>query len=457
MPIKRVALIVGVSALIVAALIAIYFVSSIRERGEGVKLIIVTRLYPEEQEAIRRAFLNSSIAKEYNIIDIEFRKEDYSKWAELSESGYVDGFFVGEKYIYDVLCGEGRLSSFTLKELVDVVKRLDRRYYGMDSKGGYCWVAVGQAVYGFIINKVFLEKHGLQEPQKWSDLAKVEYLKPLLLGESTGSFPRPTKSGTSRTVVHGILQKYGWEEGWRVLTIIAMVSNIVDSSEKARDEAAEGVVAVAPAYIGYGIEAEKAGHGAVFKVPKGEGILYLSLAAVASKAKHPKEMQAFILWLLSDEGQKTLARLFYYIPVREDVKGIEWVERIYSELKNNIFNYDRELATKTDKAVTAYFEAALADPDSNMLLKEIGRELALLLKNKKIDPSKAHEILSRVGKLLVIKDPWTGEEEAFTLEYAISINDKLKDKEEWAKFYNAVKTAAIEHYKKILDEIKTHE
>jgi ABC-type Fe3+ transport system substrate-binding protein len=454
MPAKKVALVVGVSALVVAALIAVYFVSSIREGREGVKLVIVTRLYPEEQEAIRKAFLNSSIAKEYNIIDVEFRKEDYSKWAELSESGYVDGFFVGEKYIYDVLCSEGHLSSFTLKELVDAVKRLDRRYYGMDSRGGYCWVAVGQAVYGFIINRVFLEKHGLQEPQKWSDLTKVDYLKPLLLGESTVSFPRPTKSGTSRTVVHGILQKYGWEEGWRVLTIIAMESSIVDSSEKARDEAAEGVVAVAPAYIGYGIEAEKAGHGAVFKVPKGEGILYLSLAAVASKAKHPKEMQAFILWLLSDEGQKTLARLFYYIPVREDVKGIEWVERIYSELKNNIFNYDRELATKIDKAVTAYFEAALADPDSNMLLKEIGRELALLLENKKIGLSKAHEILSSVGKLLVVKDPWTGRGEEFTLEYALSINDKLKDKEEWAKFYNAVKTAAIEHYRKILDEIK---
>lgn len=249
-----------------------------------------------------------------------------------------------------------------------------------------------------------------------------------------------------------MLQKYGWDMGWRLLTIIGVEASMVDSSEKARDDAAAGIVGVAPAYIGYGIEAEKAGRGAVFRVPKGEGILYMSLAAVASKAPHPEEMQVFIYWLLSDEGQKTLAKLFYYIPVRK-VEGIEWVERIYEQMKGNIFPYDRDFAERVDRAVTTYFEAAIADPDVNGLLHSIGRKVAEKLEKGELNATEAARLLYSLGVPLTIRDPVTGAEKEFTVEYAKSINGMLSDDRVRAEFYNAVKEAALKRYKSVLDSL----
>ncbi len=450
---RMMALAVALIIVAAAGLAALYlFGLAGSEAQRGVKLVIVTRLSPEEQKELRQAFLNTSFAKRYGIGDIEFMKVPYAEWASLAESGRVDGFLIGEKTVYDGLCRGGHLAVFDMKKLIEVVESLDPRYRGEASGGGYCWVAVGQAVYGYIVNKGFLQAHGLPEPETWGSLMNPVYLKPLLENAETVSYPRPSMSGTARTVMHGILQRYGWDRGWELLTVIGMEARIVDSSEKARDQAAEGVVGVAPAYIGYGIEAEKAGRDAVFKIPRHEGILYLSLAAVAKKAPHPKAMEAFILWLLSDEGQKTLARLYYYIPVRP-VKGIEWVERIYNEMKGNLFNYNRTLAERVDLAATTYFEAAIADPDSNALLKEIGLRIARLLEEGKISKEEAEKLLAETGKPLQIKDPWTGKSTAFTLEYAEAVNSKLQSSKNRQLFYNAVKDAAVARYHEILQRL----
>lgn len=448
----RLALVIGLVVLIVAGLMAFTVFRSAQGGEKGVTLVIVTRLYPEEQKALKSVFLNSSVAKKYGIRDIEFLKEDFAKWPQLAESGRVDGFLIGEKYIYQELCKQGHLAEMSFKPLLELIKDLDRGYYGAGPGGNPCWVVIGQAVYGFIVNRRFLEDNQLPEPDNWASLEAPVYLKPLLRGEETVSFPRPSKSGTARTVVHGLLQKYGWDKGWRLLTIIGVEASIVDSSEKARDDAAEGIVGVAPAYIGYGIEAEKAGKGAVFRIPKGEGILYMSLAAVASKSPHPREMQAFIYWLLSDEGQMSLARLFYYIPVRK-VEGIEWVERIYEQMKGNIFSYDRGFAEKVDRAVTTYFEAAIADPDVNGLLRSIGRKVAEKLEKGEMSREEAARLLYSLGAPLTIKDPVTGDRKTFTVDYAESINAKLGDDRVRAEFYNAVKEAALERYRAVLESL----
>jgi ABC-type Fe3+ transport system substrate-binding protein len=450
------ALAVALAIILAAGFIALYFLG---QAGNGaakagrVTLVVVTRLSPEEQRALKKAFLNSTVAKEYGIVDIDFRKVSYAQWKQLALSGKVDGFVIGEKLVYDQLCAQGAFAPLNSRDLLRLVDQVPSKLVGYHD-GKICWVAVGQAVYGFILNKLFLEKHGLPEPERWGSLMEPRYLLPLREGADTVSWPRPSMSGTARTTMHGILQRYGWDRGWQLLTIIGMEASIVDSSEKARDDAAEGLAGVAPAYIGYGIQAEKMSKGAaVFRIPKGEGILYISPAAVAAKAPHREAMEAFIAWLLSDEGQRTLARLYYYIPVRP-VKGIEWVERIYHEMQGNIFEYNRSLAELVDVAAMTYFEAAIADPDANALLKQVGRTLAEKLSSHEITLEKAEKILEALGEPLAIKDPWTGKQEKFTLSYAEQVNAKLTSQEARQLFYNAVKEAAISRYRQVLKELK---
>jgi len=449
---RRVAALVAIIVIIVAIGVGLALFKPWGGK-KSVVLKIVTRLSPEEQKAIKQAFLASDIAKKYHIKDIEFTKVDYSLWKQLALSNKVDLFFIGEKVVYDRLCREGAFAPITMDKLVNIINGLKPEFVGRDSKGNICWVAVGQAVYGYIINKNFLREYGLPAPVRWGSLENPVYLKPLLSHSYTVSFPRPTKSGTARTTMHGILQIYGWSDGWRLLTVIGMEAGIVDSSEKARDQAAEGIVGVAPAYIGYGIEAEKAGKGAVFEIPRGEGIAYISPVALAKKAPHPREAQAFILWLLSPEGQETIAKLFYYLPVR-NITGIAWVKEVYEKMKGNIFQYNRTLAEKVDLAATTYFEAAIADSDSNALLKEIGQLAAQLIEKGKLSKDKWLNIVSQLAPL-TIKDPWSGKTVKFTLSYAESINNKLQDSANRDKFYNAVKAAALDTYKKVLEELKS--
>jgi len=449
------ALMVALAVILVAGFAAFYFLGVAgngASEANQVTLVVVTRLSPEEQKALKDAFLNTSVAKKHGIVDIEFRKIGYAQWRQLALSGEVDGFVIGEKLVYDQLCREGALAPLVSEELRSLVKQLPPELRG-SGEDGTCWVAIGQAVYGFIVNRVFLEKHGLPAPERWGSLVDPVYLRPLLGGAYTVSWPRPSMSGTSRTTLHGILQRYGWEKGWQVLTAIGIEASIVDSSEKARDEAAEGLVAVAPAYIGYGIEAEKLSKGAaMFVVPRGEGILYISPAAVAARAPHREAMEVFIAWLLSDEGQRVLARLYYYIPVRP-VGGIDWVERIYSQLRGNVFDYNRTLAEKVDKAVVTYFEAAIADPDSNMLLKQIGRRLAQLLDSGQITAEQAMDVMKRVGEPLNIVDPWSGERTRFTWSYAAEVSQRLNSQENKQRLYNAIKEAALKRYQEVLQSL----
>ena len=449
---RRIAALVAVTVIVVAIGVGLALFKPWGGKKEIV-LKIVTRLSPEEQKEIRQAFLSSKIAKEYHIKDVEFTKVDYSLWKQLALSGKVDLFFIGEKVVYDRLCKEGAFAPITMDKLVSIINGLKPQFVGRDDKGDICWVAVGQAVYGYIVNNNFLKQYGLPKPVKWDSLENPVYLKPLLSHAYTVSFPRPTKSGTARTTMHGILQIYGWDDGWRLLTVIGMEAGIVDSSEKARDQAAEGIVGVAPAYIGYGIEAEKEGKGAVFEIPRGEGIAYISPVALAKKAPHPREAQAFILWLLSPNGQKTIARLFYYLPVR-NITGISWVKEVYQKMKGNIFQYNRTLAEKVDLAATTYFEAAIADSDTNALLKEIGQLAAQLMEKGKLSENQWLKIVEQLAPL-TIKDPWTGKQVKFTLQYAEKINNKLQNNADRDKFYNAVKSAAINTYKKVLEELKS--
>ncbi len=65
------------------------------QQKREVKLVVITRLAPEEGNALRERFLKSELASRARIVDVEFRKEDVGKWRSFVESRAVDIFFVG--------------------------------------------------------------------------------------------------------------------------------------------------------------------------------------------------------------------------------------------------------------------------------------------------------------------------------------------------------------------------
>ena len=77
----------------------------------------------------------------------------------------------------------------------------------------YGWYSASMTGFGIIYNKAVLKKLGLPEPGTWADLARPEYF-------SWVGCADPRKSGSAHMAYEIILQAYGWEKGWQVLTAI---------------------------------------------------------------------------------------------------------------------------------------------------------------------------------------------------------------------------------------------
>lgn len=418
----------------------------------NVRLTVVTRLAPEEGEALRSRFLASSIAREYSIVDVTFLKEDVSKWPLYAEEGRADLFLIGGYAVYKDLCDKGYFKPIADPEVLRLAESIGAQVY-RDSLGRVCFIAVSRTIFSYTVNTEFLSKYNLGAPTSWGDLLNPIYAKPLLVGESLVSFPKPSKSTTAARTIQLILQKYGWSEGWALLTVIGANSYIVESSEKARDDVALGVSGLAPTVLVYGIRAEEASGGkARFVAARGEVLPDVSPVAIAKNTGNERAALAFIKWLLSPEGQRALAELFYYLPYVKPEGTI--LERLYEEVKPNIFNYDPEDAARWERAAIYYFEAAIADPDANTLLKRIWAKVVELHSKRLMGDGEVRELALRLGSPLTISID--GSIVTFTKEYAIEINKRVAEDAVFrSMFMKAVKEAALERYEGILAELES--
>jgi hypothetical protein len=248
----------------------------------------------------------------------------------------------------------------------------------------------------------------------------------------------------------GILQRYGWEGGWRVLTAIGALSSFVTSSERARDDSATGAVGIAPAYIGYGLQAENVSGGkAAFVTPRGETVLYVSPVAVAAGTKHPAEAQAFILWLLGPDGQKLVVEKFGYLPALE-VAGLEAMAGRTREAVLNAMNYSTEFESSVREAVVVYFEASIADPDVQKLLTEVYSRVC------KTRAGEFSDWLVKLGSPLTIRDPTTGNYVNFTVDYARQVSSAIRAGTVGRDdLYQSIKEAAVGRLTRLMSELGT--
>jgi len=439
---------VAVAVVVVVAVAAAAYLAYTSTQRPAVKLVVASRLSAEEADAVRAAFLASDVARRYNIVDVEIKKLDYSLWKDLSVRGEVDLLLVGEPSIFNSLCEAGALRYLDSRELLDLARKMPPEFVGRSKEGSICWIGIGLGVYGFIVNRDFLSRYNLPEPASWADLANPVYARPLGEGRYVVSFPLPSKSGTARTTVMGVLQKYGWYRGWQLLTAIGALSSFVTSSERARDDATVGVVAVAPAYIGYGLQAERASGGrAVFVAPTGETILYVSPVAVATGTRYPVEAQAFIAWFLGPEGQRLVVEKFGYLPAVE-VPGLEAMAGRTREAISKAMSYDTGFESRVREAVITYFEASISDPDVQKLLTEVYSRICSNY------PGELTKWLERLGSPLVLRDPLTGSYVEFTEEYAVQVSSAIREgRISRDSLYQSVKEAALARLQQLMKEL----
>ena len=435
------------------------------EKPKGVTISVISRHPTDILVRAREMFLKSDLARKYNVTDIRTIVIPSGLWERYISSGQADVAWGGGPTLFDYLYIKGLLAPLELPEVLDAASQVPDEIAGMPMKrvgddGKIYWVAAAIASFGFTVNHDRLEDYRLSIPKSWKDLASPEIGRPLVeFGEAALGIADPTQSTSNTRMYEIILQRYGWEEGWRVLTLMAANAIVYSASGDVRDAVIRGDIAVGITIDFYGYTAMMVNPSCEYVIPLGESIVNGDPIALVKNSKNPEAAQAFIAWVLT-EGQKVwldpnINRLPANPRVFETPEGRE-----RSDLKDA---YDRTLETKAmrfndtlallyEQVMQWYFRATLVEV--NEYLKDAWKAVLSKWLAGEISDEEFNKYVSELTAPLKFTDPETGKEVVFTEKYAIGINDKfISDPAYRDSLISAWKKAAVSKYEKIVHEL----
>lgn len=162
------------------------------------------------------------------------------------------------------------------------------------------WYGSTLAGFGIVYNKRVFELMGFREPSTWEDLGRPE------LFSWVGSAD-PRGSGSVHMMYEIILQAYGWEKGWEVLTAMGgNVRNFVKGANQTIKDVATGEVACGLAIDFYAMAMmNEAGEDKIgYVMPEGLTVVNPDGVAILRGAPNRDVARAFVRFTLSPEGQK---------------------------------------------------------------------------------------------------------------------------------------------------------
>jgi ABC-type Fe3+ transport system substrate-binding protein len=166
------------------------------------------------------------------------------------------------------------------------------------------WFGVALSGFGILYNRALVDRLRLPAPQTWEDLARPEFLSWIASGD-------PRSSGSVHMCYEIILQAYGFQKGWGILTrLCANVRNFGEGGGVAPREVAAGEVAAGMAIDQYAqtVMDSVGGEALAFVLPRGATVINADPIALIRGAGAPELGRLFVDYTLSDEGQRILFR-----------------------------------------------------------------------------------------------------------------------------------------------------
>ena len=164
----------------------------------------------------------------------------------------------------------------------------------------HLWYGVSIGSFGILINKEILEAQNLPEPAAWADLAWPEMAGWVEIAD-------PRKSSSSHAVFEILLQHYGWDRGWDILTRIgAGARALPESSSQVPRDTAMGQIAYGLTLVSYGFShiEEYGADKLAFVLPDDATAVTPDPIAVLKGAPNAEAACEFVRFSLSPEGQK---------------------------------------------------------------------------------------------------------------------------------------------------------
>ena len=167
--------------------------------------------------------------------------------------------------------------------------------------------------YGIMYNTRYLKANNLAAPKEWEDLKK-----PIYFGHV--GISAPSRSGTTHLTVETILQGEGWDKGWATLLEIGgNLAQVSDRSFGVPDAVNSGQYGLGIVIDFFGLSAKASGFPVEFVYPTVTAIVPANVGIIAN-ARNLKAAEAFVEFLLSEEGQQILLDpKIQRLPVRLDM------------------------------------------------------------------------------------------------------------------------------------------
>jgi ABC-type Fe3+ transport system substrate-binding protein len=184
---------------------------------------------------------------------------------------------------------------------------------------GQYWIGAALSAFGIVYNRELLRERGIPEPTSFRDLAAYAYVHSLALAD-------PRQSGSVTTTYESILNKEGWDVGWRTLRELgANARSFASASTKPPVDVSQGDAlaglaidfygrAQAQAVMRDGEDPAKSRVGYVD--PRGAVYIDADPVSVLHACPNPTLARRFIEFCLSEEGQA-----LWQLPPKDSAAG----------------------------------------------------------------------------------------------------------------------------------------
>jgi phosphoglycerate transport regulatory protein PgtC len=170
--------------------------------------------------------------------------------------------------------------------------------YPVNDPDGY-FTGFAASGYGMMYNTRYLRANNVPAPKEWDDLKKPIYAAHV-------GISAPSRSGTTHLTVETILQGEGWDKGWA--TLLEIGGNLVQVSDRSfgvPDSVNSGQYGIGIVIDFFGLSAKASGFPVEFVYPTVTAIVPANVGIIAN-SKNQVAAEAFVEFLLSDEGQQIL-------------------------------------------------------------------------------------------------------------------------------------------------------
>jgi ABC-type Fe3+ transport system substrate-binding protein len=257
------------------------------------KVVIVTSFSKDLTSPFAQAF-----EKKYPGTKVEVQNRNTAAavaFLRETRSNPPDIFWASAPDAFEVLKKGALLQKYKPKaqELADKIGA-----YPVNDPAGF-YVGFAASGYGIMYNTRYMRANNLPAPKEWDDLKA-----PIYFGHV--GISAPSRSGTTHLTIETILQGEGWAKGWATLLEIGgNLTQVSDRSFGVPDAVNSGQYGVGIVIDFFGLSAKASGFPVEFVYPSVTALVPANIGIIAN-AKNQKAAEAFIEFLLSEDGQQIL-------------------------------------------------------------------------------------------------------------------------------------------------------